>query len=148
MAFYTKDDEGNLTEVNADDMFKDRHERWVKTESEKVRDDVTASIREELTPTITSELEEKFKSEYQTKLDEANSQATKLQTQLLQTTIAAEYGFKRGTEKYLGEGTEEEMRKEADTLKKSFGASGGKPPRDTKEKVSKTQEKNGIKVEI
>lgn len=148
MAFYTKDDEGNLTEVNADDMFKDRHERWVKTESEKVREDVESSIREELTPTITSEIEEKIKGEFQTKLDEATSTATKLETQLRQRTIAAEYGFKIGTEKYLGEGSEEEMRKEADNLKKSFAAGHSKPSRDVDSKVSKTQKSTGIQVTI
>lgn len=148
MTYYTQNDAGEYLEVDSDEMFKERHDRWVKNESEKVRKDVETSIRDELTLTITKKVEDRVKGEFETKLTEATATTTQLQTQLRQKTVAAEYGFKPGTEKYLGEGTEEEMRKEADTLKTSF-ANGGTPP----EKVtgggqSKAQKKTGLQVTI
>lgn len=41
VTYYTKNDAGEFTEVNTDDMFKERHERWVKNESAKIQ--VTAA---------------------------------------------------------------------------------------------------------
>jgi hypothetical protein len=146
MTYYTKTEAGEFTEIDSDKMFKERHDRWVEKETKQVRETAEAAIREELTPTITTEVETRIKGEFETKLEEATSTATKLETQLRQKTIAAEYGFKAGTEKYLGDGDEASMRKEADTLKTSFAAGSGKPDRDTNTQVSKTQEKTGIKV--
>lgn len=148
MAYYTQNDAGEYLEVDADEMFKDRHDRWVKSESEKVRKEVETSIRDELTPTITKEVEDRVKGEYETKLSDATANTTKLETQLRQKTIAAEYGFKPGTEKYLGEGTEEEMRKEADTLKTSFATAGTPPEKVTGKGQSKIQKKTGLQVTI
>ena len=122
MILYTKDADGNESEVNVDDLFKDRKERWVKTETAKMREEVEKTLRDELTTSITKSTEDKVRKEFQTKLDDATAKNTQLETTIRQKTIAAEYGFKPGTEKYLGEGTEEDMRKEADNLKNSFGA--------------------------
>ncbi len=53
VTYYTKNDAGEFTEVSTDDMFKERHDRWVKNESAKIREDVEKSVRDELTNTIT-----------------------------------------------------------------------------------------------
>lgn len=148
MTYYTKGEDGEYSEVAVDDMFKDRHDRWVKTESTKIREEVEKTVRDELTPTITTEIEEKIKSEYEPKLQEVTDKAAQLETTLRQKTIAAEYGFKPGTEKYLGNGSEDEMRKEADTLKNSFANGITPPEKTTGTGESTTQKRTGIKVTV
>ena len=141
--YYIKGDDDNYVEANADDIFKDRHDRWVKTESDKIRGDVEKSVREELEPSIRKEIEENIRGEYQPKLDAVESEKKKLDIALRQKTIAAEYGFKPGTEKYLGEGTDEDMRKEAENLNSNF-ITGTKTP----EKQTVTGDDNSfIKLE-
>lgn len=146
--YFTKGENDEYQEATVDDMFKERHDRWVKTESTRIREDVEKSLRDELAPTITKEAEDKIKSELQPKLDAAVQKAQQLETSLRQKTIAAEYGFKPGTEKYLGNGTEEEMRKEADLLKSSFNGTTKAPDKETGSGKSATQQRTGIKVEI
>ena len=148
MILYTKDADGNESEVNVDDLFKDRKERWVKTETAKMREEVEKTLRDELTTSITKSTEDKVRKEFQTKLDDATAKNTQLETTIRQKTIAAEYGFKPGTEKYLGEGTEEEMRKEADNLKNSFGTAPKAPEKQTGSGVSEIQKRTGIQVDI
>ena len=151
MTFYIKDKDGEVVEATQeqiDGLFTERHDRWVKTESAKIREDVENLVREELTPTITKEIEDKVKGEFQPKIDEAESKVKTLDIQLRQKTIAAEYGFNAGTEKYLGEGTDDEMRKEADNLKQNFASGVKVPEKETSSGKSATQERTGIKVEI
>lgn len=148
MILYTKDADGNESEVNVDDLFKDRKERWVKTETAKMREEVEKTLRDELTTSITKSTEDKVRKEFQTKLDDATAKNTQLETTIRQKTIAAEYGFKPGTEKYLGTGTEEEMRKEADNLKNNFGAAPKAPEKQTGSGISETQKRTGIHVDI
>lgn len=151
MTFYTKSEDGTFAEATQEDidgLFKDRHDRWVSTESTKIRGDVEKTVREELTPTLTKEIEDKVKAELQPKLEDAEKKANTLEIQLRQKTIAAEYGFKPGTEKYLGEGTEEEMRKEADTLKSNFSSAQQPPEKETPTGTSAVQTKTGVIVKV
>ena len=148
VTYYTKNDAGEFTEVNTDDMFKERHERWVKNESAKIREDVEKSVRDELTNTITERAEKDAKEKYQPQIDDLTSKNKDLETTILQKTIAAEYGFKPGTEKYLGTGTEEDMRTEADNLKEKFGGGATAPNRQQPGKASAIQTRTGVKVTI
>lgn len=149
--YYTKGEDGEFSEATGDEldkMFTHRRNRWAETESQKIRESTEASIRDELTKSISDQFEEKIKTEYQPKLDEATATVSQLQTTLRQKTIAAEYGFKPGTEKYLGNGTEDDMRKEADTLKNSFTAGAKAPEKETSTGKSSIQKRTGIEVTI
>ena len=150
--YFTQDEEGKYSEIDSEALFRDRHERWVKTESAKIREEVEGKTRDDLTKTLTEsltqELGEKVKAEYEPKLKEANDNLAKVQTTLRQKTIAAEYGMKAGTEKYLGSGTDEEMRKEAELIKQSFGQAPKSPDKETGSGKSSIQEKTGVKVTI
>jgi len=122
MQFYTKNNSGEETDATdiVNDIVKNRLEQYKESESAKIREETEKSTREELTTTITKEVEEKIKGEFQPKLDEAEAKSKKLDVQLRQKTIAAEYGFKSDIEKFLGEGDDEEMRKAADALKSNL----------------------------
>lgn len=148
VTYYTKNDAGEFTEVNTDDMFKERHERWVKNESAKIREDVEKSVRDELTKTITEQASKSASEKYQPQIDELKTKNEELETTIRQKTIAAEYGFKPGTEKYLGTGTEEDMRKEADNLKEKFGGGATAPNRQQPGKASAIQTRTGVKVTV
>lgn len=129
MIYYIKNDKDEFVETNTDAMFNHRHDRWVATESDKIRSDVEKSVREELTTSIEADVVARVTGEFQPKLDEATRTADDLRVQVRQKTIAAEYGFKAETEKYLGNGDEAAMRKEADILKSNFtGAAGASAP--------------------
>lgn len=150
--YFTQGEDGNYSEVDVDSMFENRHERWVKSESEKIRSEVEGKTRDELTKSLTESLTkqigDKTKAEYEPKLKEANDKVTNLETSLRQKTIAAEYGFKAGTEKYLGTGSEDDMRKEADNLKANFVVAPKAPDKHTSNGVSKIQEKTGVAVTV
>lgn len=148
VTYYTKNDAGEFTEVNTDDMFKERHERWVKNESAKIREDVEKSVRDELTKTITEQADKSASEKYQPQIDELKTKNEELETTIRQKTIAAEYGFKPGTEKYLGTGSEEDMRKEADNLKEQFGGGATAPNRQQPGKTSAIQTRTGVKITI
>lgn len=148
VTYYTKNDAGEFTEVNTDDMFKERHERWVKNESAKIREDVEKSVRDELTKTITEQADKSASEKYQPQIDDLKSKNEELETTIRQKTIAAEYGFKPGTEKYLGTGSEEDMRKEADNLKEQFGGGAAAPNRQQPGEASAIQTRTGVKVTI
>lgn len=130
MQFYIKGENGEFAEATQDQVdstFKERFERFKRNESANIRGEVETKVREELTPTLKKELEDQIKAEYQPKLEEFENKAKKLDVQVRQKTIAAEYGFKSDLESFLGEGTDDEMRAKADILKNS--ASGQpKPP--------------------
>ena len=148
MTYYTKNDAGEFTEVNTDDMFKERHDRWVKNESAKIREDVEKSVHDELTKTITEQADKSASEKYQPQIDELKTKNEELETTIRQKTIAAEYGFKPGTEKYLGTGTDEDMRKEADNLKEKFGGGATAPNRQQPGKTSAIQTRTGVKITI
>lgn len=147
--FYTKNEEGEFVEASPDAVLADRKRRWEKTESGRIREEVTAAVREELNRDIDNEVSEKVKKEYQPRLDAANSKISELEIGMRRKTIAFEYGFKPELEKYLGSGSEDEMRAEADTLKNSFGsAASTSAEKTTQPMLSDVQEKTGVKVII
>lgn len=150
MTYYRQDENGEYVDATEDvnNIVKSRLHSYKESSQAEIREEVEKTLREELTTSITSEVEEKVTQQYKPQLEEATTKASQLETKLRQTTIAAEYGFKPGTEKYLGEGTEEEMRKEAETLKTSFTASGKPPKKETGGSESKVQKRTGITVEI
>jgi type I site-specific restriction-modification system R (restriction) subunit len=157
MTFYTKNDEGKFVEVvqdKLDDLFKERHNRWRETETEAIRAEVEKTVREELADSvakeISKEIEDKVAAEFQQKLDKAESEIENLDIQIRQKTIAAEYGFKPSAEKYLGVGTHEEMRKEADNLKSNFAATthSDMPEKSTGPGESEIQKRTGVIVKI
>lgn len=150
MQFYIKNEAGeeqDATEI-VNSVVENRLKKFKDSETSKIREKVIEETRDELTPVLTKEIEDKMKNEYQPKLDEANAHSKKLETQLLQKTIAAEYGFKPGTETFLGNGSADEMRKNADTLKESFSVTGKAPKKETSTGKSLVQERTGIKVQI
>lgn len=148
--YYTKSEEGEFSDATEEvnNIVKNRLHKFKESSAAEIRTEVEAKVRDELTESITKAAEDKFKSEFQPKLDEVTQKAQQLETSLRQKTIAAEYGFKPGTEKYLGNGTEEEMRKEADLLKSSFNGTTKAPDKETGSGKSATQQRTGIKVEI
>lgn len=146
--YYTQGENGEYSEVDAESMFQERKSRWQQTETSKIRTEVEASLRDELTPTIEKEQRSIIEKEFQPKLEDAQKVNTALETQLRQKTIAAEYGFKPGTEKYLGEGSEEDMRKEADNLKEHFATSTTPPEKKTSSGESAIQKRTGIAVKV
>ncbi len=120
MQFYTKGEDGEFAEVTQEQLeneFKPRYERFKKTETPKIRSELEESVRNELTPKLTEELRTTIESEFKPKLDEAESKLQKLDIQVRQKTIAAEYGFKKELESFLGDGTDDDMRAKADILK-------------------------------
>lgn len=126
MKFYTKNDQDEYVEATQDqfeDFFKTRIERLRQTERDKVKAELEQSVRSELEPKLKDELTksitEAVEGEFKPKLEEAESKLAKVDVQLRQKTIAAEYGFKADLESFLGDGTEEEMRGKADLLKKN-----------------------------
>lgn len=128
--FYIKNEAGEFVEADdkVEEKFREKSDRIVSERLNKVREKETARIREEIekdvrektTETIKTELRGEIEGEYKTKLDESEKKVKELDVQLRRKSIAAEYGFKPEAEKYLGNGTDEEMRKEADNLKESF----------------------------
>jgi len=149
--FYIKSDDGNFAEATqeqVDGTFKERFDRYKRSEASNIRTEVEETVRKELTPTLKQELEQQIKADFQPKLDEAQTKVKQLDIQVRQKTIAAEFGFKPETEKYLGEGTEEDMRKEAETLKISFGSKIEAPDKHTGNGKSEVQDRTGIKVVI
>lgn len=137
MQFYTKNESGEYAEATSsqlEEYFRSRSDKIVQgrieamrqNEIERVKPELEKTLREELTKSMEPEIRKTVEAEFQTKLDEANKTIAERETTIRQKTIAAEYGFKAGTEKFLGTGTEEEMRANADELKQGFIANSGK----------------------
>lgn len=158
--FYIKNEAGEFVDGDeaVENRFRERSDKIVSERFNKVREKETAKIREEVekevrektTETIKSEVRGEVEKEYQEKLDKANAENEELSIKIRRKTIAAEYGFKPDAEKYLGNGTEDEMRKEADTLKETFAKDGGfdAPEKETVSKTSKLEEATGLKIEL
>ncbi len=154
--FYKQTDDGEYVEADkdVDDLFREKSGKIVSarlnTEKEKIRSEIEEEMRKTALETIKSEAKQELEAEYKTKLEKSESKAKQLDIQLRRKTIAAEYGFKPEAEQFLGDGSEDEMRAKADTLKTSFG--GGEKmqgmEKQSEPKVSKLQESTGIVVEI
>lgn len=158
--FYIKNEAGEFVEADdkVEEKFREKSDRIVSERLNKVREKETARIREEIekdvrektTETIKTELRGEIEGEYKTKLDESEKKVKELDVQLRRKSIAAEYGFKPEAEKYLGSGTDEEMRKEADNLKESFKSDGkfSAPDKKTTEASSKLKESTGLDIKL
>ena len=138
MIFYIKDGE-DFKEATDDQVlsrFKERIDRIKSSTAKEVEAELDKKLRAELTPKLTEDLTkslttsitEKLESDYKSKLDEAEKKANDSEIKVRQKTITAEYGFKSDMESFLGTGTEEEMRANADKLKDNMGVVKPKPP--------------------
>ena len=156
--FYIKNENGEFVEADdkVEERFREKSDKIVSERLNKVRERETAKIREEVekevrektTDTIKSEVRSEVEKEYQEKLDKAEAENKELDIKFRRKSIAAEYGFKPEAEKYLGNGTDEEMRKEADTLKESFAKDGSfeAPEKQTNTGSSKIKETTGLDI--
>lgn len=153
--FYKQTDEGEYIEADkdVDELFRQKSSEIVSAKmakaKEKIRAEIEDEVRSDALETIKSEAKAELEEEYKIKLEASENKAKQLDVALRRKTIAAEYGFKPDAEQFLGDGSDDEMRAKADTLKTSFG------PKETSHiekqaepSVSKLQEKTGIKVVI
>lgn len=139
--FYIKNDSGEFVEADnkVNELFREKSDSIVSSKlagakeklTTKIRSEIEESVREEATETIKNEVKEELEAEYKPKLEDAEAKSKKFETQLRQRTIAAEYGFKLGTEEFLGEGDETEMRAKADKLRESIVNTPGAPKKET-----------------
>lgn len=155
--FYKQNDAGEYVEADndVDELFRQKSSDIVSSKlskaKEKIREEIEDEVRKTALGTIKSEAKAELEDEYKVKLEASESKVRQLDIQLRRKTIAAEYGFKPETEQFLGEGSDEDMRAKADTLKTSFGFNGGSGislEKQSGPQVSKLQEKTGIHVEI
>lgn len=135
MNFYVKNEDGEFVEPNEtqiEEFFKKKSDsiiakkigKKLKEEREKLRAELDEQLRQEVGESIKAEARKELETEYQTKIQEAESNAKDLDIKLRRKTIAAEYGFSPDAEQFLGDGSDEDMRTKADTLKNSFGNNG------------------------
>lgn len=153
--FYKQTDEGEYVEADkdVDELFRQKSSDIVSSKlskaKEKIREEIEDEVRSNALDTIKSEAKAELEVEYKEKLEASESKVRQLDIKLRRKTIAAEYGFKPETEEFLGEGSDEEMRAKADTLKTSFGVNGSiSLEKQAEPKVSKLQQRTGITVEI
>lgn len=160
MQFYTKDDSGEYSEATdsqIEELFQSRSEKIIakklaiarEKELERIRPELEEQIRKDFTPKLEAEATEKAKVEFESKLAEANKRADSLDVALRRKTIAAEYGFKPEAEQFLGDGTDDEMRSKADTLKNSFSQSDANyPEKQSTEPQSKLLQETGLDIKV
>lgn len=153
--FYKQTEAGEYVDADQDveDLFQQRSDKIVshkiRNAKERLREEIEDELRANATETIKNEAREELEALYKEKLESSESKARLLDIKLRRKTIAAEYGFKPETEEFLGEGSDEDMRAKADTLKTSFGVEKHMSmEKQTEPKVSKMQESTGIRVEI
>lgn len=154
--FYKQDENGEYIEADkdVDELFRQKSSDIVSSKltkaKEKLREEIEDEVRANALETVRSEVKQELEVDYTKKLEESESKARQLDIKLRRKTIAAEYGFKPEAEEFLGEGSDDDMRAKADTLKTSFGSISGNVSVDkqAEPKVSKLQEKTGIRVEI
>ncbi len=156
--FYIKNDEGEFVEADdkVEERFREKSDKIVSERLNKVREKETAKIREEVerevrektTDSIKSEARSEVEKEYQDRLAKAEAETKELDVKLRRKSIAAEYGFKPEAEKYLGNGSDEEMRKEADNLKTSFAkdTSFNAPDKQANNGESKAKASTGLDI--
>jgi len=161
MQFYTKDDSGEYTEATdsqIEELFQARSEKIIakklaiarEKELERIRPELEEQIRKDYYPKLEEEAKEKAKEEFEPKLHEAENRANELDVALRRKTIAAEYGFKPEAEQFLGNGTDDEMRSKADTLKNSFATQGmpNAPEKQSTEPESKLHQETGLDIRV
>lgn len=154
--FYKKTDDGEYVEADndVDELFRQKSSDIVSAKlskaKEKLKGEIEDEVRNTALETIKSEVRQEIEAEYKPKLEESETKARQLDVQLRRKTIAAEYGFKPETEQFLGDGSEEDMRAKADTLKESFNFkdAGISMDKQAEPQVSKLQQSTGIVVEI
>lgn len=154
--FYKQNDNGEYVEADkdVDELFRQKSGDIVSSKlakaKEKIRAEIEDEVRSSALETIKGEAKQELEEEYKTKLEESESKARQLDIALRRKTIAAEYGFKPETEQFLGDGTDEDMRAKADTLKDSFGTNNGSISleKQSEPSVSKLQKQTGIVVDI
>lgn len=160
MQFYTKDEAGEFQEATTDqieELFRERSEKIIAKKLSGAREKESARIRSELEPEITKQVSEKVKEEalaeakksYEERINALTQEKAEVEVKLRRKTIAAEYGFKADAEEFLGNGTEDEMRAKADSLKDlSKNPSASFPDKKTKEQSSESEDKYGLDVKI
>lgn len=161
MQFYTKDDSGEYAEATdsqIEELFQARSEKIIakklaiarEKELERIRPELEEQIRKDYYPKLEEEAKEKAKAELEPKLHEAENRANELDVALRRKTIAAEYGFKPEAEQFLGNGTDDEMRSKADTLKNSFAVQGmpNAPDKQSTEPESKLRQETGLDIRV
>lgn len=153
--FYKQNDEGEYIDADkdVDDLFRQKSGDIVSSKlakaKEKIRSEIEDEVRNTALETIKDEARQELEVEYKSKLEESESKARQLDIALRRKTIAAEYGFKPETEQFLGDGTDEDMRAKADTLKSSFATNGSiSVEKQSEPSVSKLQKQTGIVVNI
>lgn len=153
--FYKQNDAGEYVDADSDvdDLFRQKSSDIVSSKlakaKEKIRAEIEDEVRNSALETIKGEAKQELEEEYKSKLEASESKARQLDVALRRKTIAAEYGFKPETEQFLGEGSDEDMRAKADTLKASFSSNGSVAmEKQSEPAVSKLQKQTGIVVEI
>lgn len=153
--FYKQNDDGEYVEADkdVDELFRQKSSDIVSAKlakaKERIRTEIEDEVRTNALETVKGEAKQELEAEYKSKLEASESKARQLDIALRRKTIAAEYGFKPETEQFLGDGSDDEMRAKADTLKHSFGSNGSASiEKQSEPKVSKLQESTGIRVEI
>lgn len=153
--FYKKTDDGEFVEADkdVDELFREKSfgivAEKLKKEKEKFRAEIADEVRASALDTIKGEAKQELEAEYKEKFDALEAKNKSLDVALRRKTIAAEYGFKPETEQFLGEGSDDDMRAKADTLKTSFAINNNAPiEKQSEPSVSKLQQKTGITVEI
>jgi len=153
--FYKQNDEGEFIDADkdVDDLFRQKSGDIVSSKlakaKEKIRSEIEDEVRSTALETIKGEARQELEVEYKSKLEESESKVRQLDIALRRKTIAAEYGFKPETEQFLGDGTDEDMRAKADTLKSSFATNGAiSVEKQSEPSVSKLQKQTGIVVNI
>ena len=153
--FYKQNEDGEYIEADkdVDELFRQKSSDIVSSKlskaKEKLREEIEDEVRSNALENIKSEAKAELETEYKEKLEASESRARQLDIQLRRKTIAAEYGFKPDAEQFLGEGSDEDMRAKADTLKNSFSFENlTSLEKQAEPKVSKLQESTGIRVEI
>lgn len=153
--FYKQNDEGEFIDADkdVDDLFRQKSGDIVSSKlakaKEKIRSEIEDEVRNTALETIKDEAKQELEVEYKSKLEESESKVKQLDIALRRKTIAAEYGFKPETEQFLGDGSDEDMRAKADTLKSSFATNGSiSVEKQSEPSVSKLQKQTGIVVNI
>lgn len=153
--FYKQNDEGEYVEADkdVDELFRQKSGDIVSSKlakaKEKLREEIEEDVRKSAIETIKGEAKQELEVEYKEKLDSLEAKNKSLDVALRRKTIAAEYGFKPETEQFLGDGSDEDMRAKADTLKTSFASNANATlEKQSEPSVSELQKKTGITVEI
>ncbi len=119
--FYVKTSNNQYTVATTeqiDNLFKEESDRIIagkaKRMREKLRKEVESELREELLPKLEFEATQKVAATHNQDLKD---EITRLKVQICKKDILLEYNFCPEAEKLIADGTKEEMRTQAKTLK-------------------------------